>query len=49
LLPFLPLCAAAAPLALSDAEVAEALKGALIQGAERAVLQLGARERFPDE
>jgi hypothetical protein len=46
LLPLLPLCAAAAPLALSDAEVAEGLKGALIQGVERAVLQLGRENGF---
>jgi len=46
LLPFLPLGAAAAPIALSDAEVAEGLRGALIQGAERAVLQLGREDGF---
>jgi hypothetical protein len=42
----LPMCAAAAPIALSDADVARGLREALVQGAERAVLQLGREDGF---
>lgn len=41
-----PLHGAAAPIALTDAEVAHALKEALVQGADRAVLQLGRENGF---
>jgi hypothetical protein len=41
-----PLHAAAAPIALTDAEVARGLKEALVQGADRAVLQLGRENGF---
>lgn len=42
----LPLCGATAPIALTDAEVARGLKAALVQGADRAVLQLGREDGF---
>src|SRR5262245_1430621 len=41
-----PLCTAAPPIALSDADVARALRQALVQGADRAVLQLGRQDGF---
>lgn len=41
-----PLCTAATPIALTDADVARALRQALVQGADRAVLQLGRHDGF---
>jgi hypothetical protein len=41
-----PLCPAATPIALTDADVARALRQALVQGADRAVLQLGRHDGF---
>jgi hypothetical protein len=41
-----PFCGAATPIALTDAEVARGLREALVQGAERAVLQLGREDGF---
>lgn len=41
-----PLCTAATPIALTDADVARALRQALVQGADRAVLQLGRADGF---
>jgi hypothetical protein len=41
-----PFCGAATPIALTDAEVARGLRQALVQGAERAVLQLGRENGF---
>ena len=46
LLLYVPLYGVAAPIALTDAEVAQALKQALVQGADRAVLQLGREDGF---
>jgi hypothetical protein len=42
----IPLYGGATPIALTDAEVARGLKQALIQGADRAVLQLGRENGF---
>ena len=42
----IPLYGVATPIALTDAEVARGLKQALIQGADRAVLQLGRENGF---
>ena len=41
-----PFCGAATPIALTDAEVARGLRQALVQGADRAVLQLGRDNGF---
>ena len=41
-----PICTAATPIALTDADVARALRQALVQGADRAVLQLGRHDGF---
>jgi Protein of unknown function (DUF4197) len=41
-----PFCGAATPTALTDAEVAQGLRQALVQGADRAVLQLGRENGF---
>jgi Protein of unknown function (DUF4197) len=41
-----PFCGAATPIALTDAEVARGLREALVQGADRAVLQLGRENGF---
>lgn len=41
-----PLCTAATPIALTDADVARALRQALVLGADRAVLQLGRQDGF---
>jgi len=41
-----PFCSAATPIALTDAEVARGLRQALVQGADRAVLQLGRDNGF---
>lgn len=41
-----PFCGAATPTALTDAEVARGLRQALVQGADRAVLQLGRENGF---
>ena len=41
-----PFCSAATPIALTDAEVARGLRQALVQGADRAVLQLGRENGF---
>ncbi len=41
-----PFCAAAPPIVLTDADVARGLRQALVQGADRAVLQLGRENGF---
>jgi len=41
-----PFCTAAPPIVLSDAEVARGLRQALLQGADRAVVQLGREDGF---
>jgi hypothetical protein len=41
-----PFCGAATPIVLTDAEVARGLRLALVQGADRAVLQLGRENGF---
>lgn len=41
-----PFCGAATPIVLTDAEVARGLRQALVQGTERAVLQLGREDGF---
>ena len=41
-----PFCGAATPIVLTDAEVARGLRQALVQGADRAVLQLGRENGF---
>jgi hypothetical protein len=41
-----PVCDAAPPVALTDAEVVRGLRQALVQGADRAVLQLGRENGF---